>query len=124
MKLTISQKSLDGSFQHVDNHATITYLGDSIRLLYEEKQGALVTLDISKQTVTLRRNDRWITQGEFDLKEMTQLHIVNEHGTIIVTIQTVDLLVENGQFFMKYHLIQDDQIIDVHELQCTWDAEV
>lgn len=124
MKITISQKSQDDTYLFVDDHATMTYSDANMRILYEENDGALVTLDITKDAVMLLRKDRWITHGEFDINEMTQMHIVNEHGTIIVNIQTVDILVEKNQFYMKYHLIQDNQIVDVHELQCTWDAEV
>lgn len=124
MKITISQKSLDDTFLHVDKYATLSHSDDKLHILYEETEGALVTLDITEKTVLLQRRDRWITHGEFDIDEMTQMHIVNEHGTIIVSIQTVNILVEKNQFYMKYHLIQDNQIADVHELQCTWDAEV
>lgn len=124
MRLTIDQKSLDGNYHHVDNHATLTQLGETLRLIYEEKNGAYVTLDISSTRALLRRKDQWITQGEFDIKHKTDMKIINEHGTVILDIETLDFKVDRSQFFMKYHLIQNHQIIDVHEFKCTWDAEV
>lgn len=124
MKLSVLQKSQDDTIRHVDNHATMVDLGDGYRFSYVEKTGAFVTLDVSQQHVVLKRQNQWVTLGTFVPNTTTTMHVVNEHGTLVMDVITHDVVLSKHQFYMKYDLIQEGHVVGSHEYKCEWDVEV
>ena len=110
--------------RHVDEQANLVNLGDHYRFSYVEKTGAYVTLDVAQKHVVLKRQNQWVTVGSFVLDEQTTLQVVNEHGTLVMDVITHDIVLSKNQFYMKYDLIQEGQVIGSHEYKCEWDVEV
>lgn len=124
MKLTVTQKSQSGQSVNVDNLATIVDVGDYVRIMYKEKNGAEVSMDIMSHELLLTRNDAWVTKGTFHRDVQSALHVTNEHGTLIFDVDVEEMWRRENTFYIRYRLSQSGNGVDTLELKCWWEPEV
>ncbi|MEG0326852.1 hypothetical protein H9L01_02515 [Erysipelothrix inopinata] len=72
----------------------------------------------------MKREDSWITLGSFHQTETTELSITNEHGVVAFNIKVESMKIESNFIYIRYHLKQNDEIIDILVFECWWEPEV
>lgn len=123
VKVTAKQKSETVDIQDVDGRAQIIDLGDTRRIVYQEGCGGVNTLDVGENYIHMNRVHEWLTQIHFSQDDKAFARMVTEEGEIRFNVRVLELEILEDKLFVKYELLQGNELIDVHTFDLTWSKE-
>ncbi|CAM3695528.1 DUF1934 domain-containing protein [Erysipelothrix urinaevulpis] len=116
----VEQKTVDEHL-FIEDHEAVVVSGDSYhRVIYKEKDGVDVVLDISPNEVSLKRYGEWLTHGLFSSNNKSYLSVNNELGTLNIDIALMDLKYDKQSLLLKYNIEDEEGIVSEHEYICRW----
>lgn len=116
----IQQKSTEQDLFFEDHDAVVISDNSYSRIMYRENEGIDVVLDISRDQLSLKRHDEWITHGFFAKDEESYILINNELGILKFEVEVIEYLKTSDSVYLQYELKDEKGLISKHEYICRW----
>ena len=123
VKVTTTHTSDDVQIQSVDGHATLIDLGGIQRIIYQEEDGALTTLDVGESWVQFKRQSEWLTHAVFHEFDQNKLYVISEEGELRFDIKVLRLEINDQEVSIDYNLLQGNESVGTHQYTCKWTEE-